>query len=155
MGLQELKQWGERVFLGLHRLEKLPMAALRNPIAEAVARYGPAVETKPSEEFPAATEHSFEASIYHGVVVYEWNGLIHSVAYWSAYGDPNRDLACMFDRYGEAKKWDALTAGYLYYRADREVMLWCSAIPAIGIGTIEYQEAKTEFKKRLDPTEID
>lgn len=144
--------WFGRVFAGYNRLEKLDMVKLRAPIQEAVELYGPALESKMFDEFSEATEHVFDAGPYHEAVIYEWNGLIHSITYWSTHADPNRDLCCMFERFGEGHKWRPLSEGYLYVRDDSQVRLWCSAAPGIGVATVEYLDAKSDFKGREKST---
>jgi hypothetical protein len=143
---EKTKFWAGRVFRGDHRLEKLELVPLLVPIADAISLYGEAVESKASAEFPESTEYSFEATAYHGVVIYEWKGLIHSITYWSAYADPGRDLVHMLKQYGGGQQWNVLTEGYLSQRADGKVRLWCSAVPAIGVGTADFLAAQGAAK---------
>ena len=142
--------WAGRVFRGDHRLEKLDMVPLLTPIAALKDRYGDPVDSKAHEDFLEATEYSFEASLYHGIVAYEWDGLIQCITYWSAFADPARDLVCVMQRYGEGHKWSPLTEGYLYQRNDGKVRLWCSAVPAIGVATADYlsEEGKSKMQRR-------
>lgn len=132
---------------GYHRLEKIRMVPLRAPLLEAIALYGEPIETKVHEEFPEATEYIFNVSPYHDAVIFVWKDAMHSIVYWSSHADPSRDLVSMLTHFGEGHTWEELTSGYSYIRADREVRLWCSAIPAIGVGTREYQQAETFYRK--------
>ena len=147
--------WAGRVFRGHHRLEKLAMLPLLTPIAALKDQYGDPVDSKAHGDFPETTEYSFEASLYHGIVAYEWNGLIQCITYWSAFADPARDLACMREGYGEGQTWNPLTEGYLYQRDDGKVRLWCSAVPAIGVATADYlaEEGKAKKQRRSSQTE--
>ena len=141
-------RWYGRSFQGAHRLEKIRMVSLRAPIIEAIALYGEPVEKRRSEEFPEVTEYIFNVGPHHDAVIYEWEGAMHVVTYWSEQADPGRDLRQMMTHFGEGQTWEDLTEGYLYLRKDSEVQLWCSATPAIGVGTREYQEAETAYRQR-------
>jgi hypothetical protein len=44
--------------------------------------------------------------------------------------------------------------GYWYQRSDGSVRLWCSAIPAIGIGTVDFLRAKGEAKTAKEVAEL-
>lgn len=132
---------------GYHRLEKVRMVPLRAPLLEAIALYGEPVETKVHEDFPEATEYIFNVSPYHDAVIFVWRGVMHTVVYWSSHADPGRDLVSMLTHFGEGHTWEDLTSGYSYIRADREVRLWCSAVPAIGVGTREYQQAQAAYRE--------
>ena len=48
----------------------------------------------------------------------------------------------MFETYGENQEWQTVNEGYLYYRDDNLVRLWCSAMPPIGVASMEYWEAR-------------
>ena len=124
------------------RLEAIKLLPLEVPIEQVVALYGDPIETAPTEDFPDGTTYTFAAGDHHEVVVHEWRGRVHTIAYWSQVGHPNRDLRHMFQFYGEGSKWTTINEGYLYYREDRYCALWCSAVPAIGVGTIEYRDEK-------------
>jgi hypothetical protein len=43
--------------------------------------------------------------------------------------------------------WDVLTQGYLYRRKDQVFYLNCSAMPFIGVKTVEFAEAQADFKE--------
>lgn len=147
--------WMGRVFGGYNRLEKLKMVQLQDPIAGAISLYGPPLESEAAEDFPEATEHTFDAGPYHEAVIYEWNNRIHSITYWSTHPDPANDLAYMLKRFGEGHEWRVLTEGYSYQRADGKVRLWCSAAPGIGVATSEYQDAMATFRRGNESVESD
>ncbi|MEM6275193.1 MAG: hypothetical protein AAF735_08140 [Myxococcota bacterium] len=85
--------------------------------------------------------HTFQLGENHEVLLAEWNGEVHPVTYWSAVPNPELDLVCVANRYSDGHKWDVLTEGYLYKRSDGSMRMWCSAAPAIGVGTAEYLDS--------------
>jgi hypothetical protein len=131
----------------LMMLERVAMLDLEAPISRAFQLYGDPVETGQAEELPTAKQFTFFAGDYHDAVVCEWNGNIHSITYWSREPDPDRDLAWMFQYYGQGHDWRAWgEPGYLYIRDDQMRWLWCSAAPAIGVATKSYVDAKNAWK---------
>lgn len=76
------------------------------------------------------------------VVIVEWNKKVCWITYWSPYGNPNRDLKYMLNKYGEGVGWNEHEAGYVCIRKDGRVWLRCSAAPAISVETAEYLDAK-------------
>ncbi len=93
---------------GRHRLEAIEKLPLGCSLGEAVALYGQAVETKPAEDTPEITQHTFSAGNYHEVVASEWKNTIQSITHWSLKSDPGRDLDCMLAAYGESSEWQIL-----------------------------------------------
>jgi hypothetical protein len=138
--------WFGRVVLKLHRLEDVAALPLGCDLDRAIELYGNPVESKVDEDFPEATEHGFYVNHYHECVAWVWKGTIHALVYFSFPGDPNRDLEFMFRQYGDGLEWVAVDQGYLYYRADRKIRLWCSAMPAIGVATNEYWASMEAYK---------
>ena len=67
--------------------------------------------------------------------------------YFSAKGDPELDLKTIRDTYGNQQNWTTINEGYSYRRADKKVQLWCSVMPAIGVGTEEFMQAKANYKR--------
>lgn len=132
---------------GAHRLERVEMIELRATIAHAIEVYGEPLESSSSEGFDAATAHEFAISRFHCATVIEWNELVHGLTYWSLTADPGRDLDAMFRFYGQGDSWCTLTAGYAYVRSDRTCHLWCSAMPAIGVESTEYRDARLRHKR--------
>ncbi|MCO8120135.1 hypothetical protein NHH03_00175 [Stieleria sp. TO1_6] len=86
----------------------------------------------------------------HAIDVWQWKGRVHAVIYHSARGDADMDLETMFKVYGEDKCWHEVNKGYTYHRDDKNVRLWCSAMPAIGVGTVEYMTADSEAKRMVE-----
>jgi hypothetical protein len=130
--------WFARRVLKYNRLEKLTLIDLGAPIADAITLYDDPIDSEPVAEFLEATRHKFAAGAFHEAVIVEWKGRVCLIVYWSDYADPNRDLKCMLDKYGEGIGWDLVEEGYLCFRKDGNVRLWCSAAPAIGVATTEY-----------------
>ena len=113
--------------------------------------YGAAAESGPDEDHPDATTYGFLISPFHEGVVTIWNGIVHQVTYWSTHPDPVPDLAWMMTTYGEGFGWDVVTEGYSYRRKDAARVLWCSAAPAIGVGSLEFREAVMDtLRKRRE-----
>jgi len=145
------RQFIDFSIFGRHRLERIQMLPLGSTIVDAIKLYGEPLEKEPSEEAPEITQYSFEASPYHGVTVSEWEDKVQSIVYWSAKGDPTRDLNCMLRFYEEDSEWELMEKGYWYQRVDRKVRLWCSAIPAIGIAYVDFlsQQAALNTKHNI------
>ena len=141
-----LRQLIDFAFHGRHRLETIEKLPLGCSLTEAVALYGKPIESKPDEGSPEITQHTFAAGDYHEVVVSEWKDAIQSITYWSLKADPGSDLDCMLGAYSGSSEWQIMEEGYWYQRKDGELRLWCSAIPAIGVGFIEFLRAKSELE---------
>jgi hypothetical protein len=139
--------WFCRIFLKWNRLEKIDTVSLLSPINDAIDLYGDDFQKEKHAEFPESAIYSFEVGLFHEATITEWNGKIHEVTYWSSHPNPKRDLIFMMERYGEQKKWRTLTDGYLYLREDDACALWCSAAPAIGVGTASFRDAKKTSKQ--------
>ncbi|MCP4679263.1 MAG: hypothetical protein GY854_28000 [Deltaproteobacteria bacterium] len=138
-------EWLDRFLWKQNRLEKINTVALRVLVSDAVSLYGPALSSQPCDEFPRATRHIFHASPYHRVLIWEWNEAIHSVTYKCSHAAPARDLKYMQKQYGQGHSWVEFEQGYRYHREDGSVRLWCSAMPAIGVATDEYLDAKESY----------
>lgn len=76
--------------------------------------------------------------------------LLHAIVYFSANGEPALDLKTIRDAFGEQQNWTVINEGYNYRRADGKVQLWCSIMPAIGVGTEEYMQTKAHYKRGAD-----
>jgi len=138
-----------------HRLESVEMLPLGASIDEAIKLYGEPFEKKPSEDALEITEYGFWVGSYHEAVIFEYQGKVQSITYWSAKSDPGRDLRCMLDRYKEDSHWRVMEEGFWYQRMDEKLRLWCSAIPAIGIAYVDFLETKTNFKTAHSLTKLD
>lgn len=146
----KLRQLYYRHILHRNRLQKVRMVDIGAPISVALSLYGEPVERCVNKDFPEACQFTFSAGVFHDVVLSEWRQRIQSIAYWSKYPDPSRDLTWMFHYYGEGHKWRAWgEPGYSYKREDGLRWLWCSAAPVIGIATSEYMDAEREYKRRV------
>jgi hypothetical protein len=132
---------------GRHRLETISLLPLGCTIAYAVALYGQPISSEPTEETSDITLHVFIAGPYHEVRVWEWNGAIQSVVYFSVKSDPSRDLKCVLTHYQGDSTWNVMEPGYWYQRADGTVRLWCSAAPVIGVGHVKFLEAEAAYKR--------
>lgn len=140
--------WFGRSFLGWNRLDHITRVDLGCTISEVVEFYDDPIKSGPDEDFPEAKQYTFQVGAFHEAVISEWNGKVCSITYWSSHAAPTPDLRCMFETYGQGVGWNEIGAGYWYYRKDEKVRLWCSAIPAIGVATAEFLEAKADAKKQ-------
>lgn len=141
-----IRQLIDFAFHGRHRLETIEKLPLGSSLGDAVALYGEPIETKSDEDSPEITQHTFAAGDYHEVIASEWKDTIQSITYWSLKADPGRDLDCMLDAYSGSSEWQIMEEGYWYQRKDGVIRLWCSAIPAIGVGFIDFLGARSEHK---------
>jgi len=139
--------WFGRTCLQWNRLDHIKRVELESLITDVIDIYGEPIESNPTEDFPEATTHTFQPGLYHEAVICEWRGKACSITYWSSHASPTQDLKCMFETYGKGIGWREVETGYWYFRKDDKVRLWCSAIPAIGVATTEYMEAKGQAKK--------
>ena len=140
--------------IGKHRLSNVPLVSLGQSVDAAIAIYGEPREVKQSEETEDIVEYEFDYGSYHEVIVSVWKDRISSVVYWSAKSDPGRDLEYVLTGYRENHEWNVMEEGYWYQRSDGAVRLWCSAIPAIGIGTVGFLEAKADAKSAKEVAEL-
>lgn len=127
-------------------LQDIPLLELGSVLDDATGLYGPHTETIPNEDFPESTGYSFEPTPYHLVDVWIWRSRVSAVVYHSAKGDPELDLETIMTKYGEKQEWKTINVGYTYLRADDRVRLWCSAVPAIGVGIEEYMQADANYR---------
>lgn len=127
-------------------LQDIPLLAIGSTIDDAAKLYGPHVDCKPNEDLPDSECYSYEPSKFHAIEVWTWKSQVHAIVYYSSKGEPELDLKTMFERYGESQSWVTINEGYTYRRQDGEVRLWCSAMPAIGVGTERYLRAEGEQK---------
>lgn len=132
--------WFFRVVFKADRLEHLELAPMGAPLSTLTDLYGTPLEREPSDEAEDCTMFKFEKP-YHGVIAEVLDGKTVMISYWSTHGDPARDLKHAMDVYGEGRTWRVLTQGYSYIREDDELILNCSAIPAIGVTSADYREA--------------
>ena len=126
----------------LDRLENNVVIPLLCTLDDAIHCYGKPLAFERDSKFPDAMEYTFRVSPFHECVVWHWKGLIHAIVYFPEFSRPDPDLQFMFDTYGEDHGWDTINHGYLYFRKDRLVRLWCSALPPIGVATMEFWESK-------------
>ena len=128
-------------------LESLQLLELEASLEAAKELYGDPSQAAPDDDFPEATTLVFAPDELHELVVTSWKGQVHQVVYWFADPSPDDDILHIGKFYGAGKGWDELNPGYLYYRKDGEIRLWCSALPAIGVGTNEYFAAESAWKR--------
>ncbi len=126
-------------------LEDIEQLKLGSTIDDANRLYGSCVEQEINEDFPESRCYSYVPTAFHIIDVWEWKSVVHAIVYYSAQGDPELDLATIRDTYGDQQDWTVINKGYNYRRADRQVQLWCSAMPAIGVGTEEYMQAQSQY----------
>ncbi|MEM9644141.1 MAG: hypothetical protein AAF989_04025 [Planctomycetota bacterium] len=136
--------------LGPHLLQDLTLLSLGSTVDDAISRYGPFESEEPNEHLSQSSRYRFRLNDLHLVDVWQWNGRVHAVVYHSAKGDPDMDLKTMFKFYGEDKNWLEVNEGYTYDRDDKNVRLWCSAMPSIGVGTAEYMAANAKTKRMAE-----
>jgi hypothetical protein len=125
-------------------LEDLTLIELGTQIESAIELYGDPIEKSPHETFPEVLRYVFSPDENHEIVINSWKGIVHEVIYWFEEPSPDEDLVFIARHYGQDHEWNELNPGYLYYRDDEQVRLWCSAIPAIGVGTIGYFKAQSK-----------
>ena len=134
--------WIGRTFLGWGRLESIDLIDLGASLTDVIATYGEPAESEPDKYLSDATLHTFNVGPFHEAIIVEWNNKVCWITYCSAYGNPNRDLKCMLNKYGQGVGWNELEPGYVCIRKDGQVWLRCSAAPAISVETDEYLDAK-------------
>ncbi len=132
-------------------LQDIPLIPLGSTIEDAKALYGVHVKTISNKDFPEASGYSFEPSQHHAIDVWIWNSFVNAVVYHSARGEPDLDLETVRNKYGEGKEWKTVNEGYTYLREDGLVRLWCSAVPAIGVGFEEYMRADANYRSMSPP----
>jgi hypothetical protein len=124
-------------------LGDLPLLPLGEPIGSAIERYGAPVEINAHETLPEAFRYIFASHQEYEVVINAWDGVIHEIVYWFDKPVLDEDIVFIARHYGEGHQWNTLSRGYLYYRDDEQVRLWCSAVPAVGVGTLAYFKAQS------------
>ncbi|QEG21961.1 hypothetical protein MFFC18_18220 [Mariniblastus fucicola] len=134
---------------GAERLDRHDALPLGSSLSDAIALYGDPFEVCKSDSLPESTEYTFDVSPFHGCVAWEWRGQIHCIVYFPEKSFPAPDLKFMCDNYGDGKNWTVATEGYLYFREDKLVRLWCSAMPPIGVATMEYWSAKEAYSSSI------
>ena len=140
----------------MDRLENNDAIPLGSTIEDASNLYGEPIAIEKSDSFPDSTEYTFRMSPFHECVIWEWNGLVHSIVYFAEVSYPDPDLKFMFETYSENHSWDTVNQGYLYCRDDRLVRIWCSAMPPIGVATMEFWDAKEAYtREKKHTTESD
>lgn len=150
-----IKQLIDTCFLGKHRLENIDMLPLGSSLQDAIAIYGESSESKPSEDAPQITEHTFLAGSYHELVALEYEEIIQSITYWSEKSSPTRDLKWMLESYKGDSQWEVMEEGYWFQRQDKKLRIWCSAIPAIGVAFIDFLSTNAELKTAHNLQKLD
>jgi hypothetical protein len=140
--VEPLILWFGRRFLSWDRLDKVELIELDSPFDDVVSLYGNPIESEPDQWLPGATLHTMRAGPFHDVMIVEWKNRVCFVAYWPVYPDPNRDLKCMLEKYGENIGWREHEPGYVCIRNDEKVWLRCSVVSSPSVETSEYLEAK-------------
>ena len=140
-------------FAKMDRLDQNDALPLRSTIQDAIKLYGEPLEIETNKSFPDSTEYTFSVSPFHECVIWEWNGLVHCIVYFPEYSYPDLDLKFMFETYGENLEWETVNQGLLYYRDDKLVRLWCSAMPPIGVATMEYWQAQESYSCEINETD--
>lgn len=144
----------KRLFSRSNQFDEVPKIPLESPLEDALARYGEPFERRPNEDFPEAMAYGFLVTNRVDVLAIEWRGKIHCISFWARkWQDPTQDLEFVLTAYGEGVGWDLLEQGYLYRRKDNRCYLNCSAMPYIGVKTIEYANAVAEYKKAQNANE--
>jgi hypothetical protein len=133
-------------WVGPTLLQDIPLLNLGCSLEEATGLYGPYARKFPSDGLPEAVGYSFEPSPFHMIDVWIWRSQVSAVVYHSAKGDPELDLETVWMKYGEMQEWKEVNEGYTYLRADGRLRLWCSAVPAIGVGFEEYMKADASYR---------
>ena len=135
--------WVLKTVFRLDRLQEVELLPMGASLDDAIRLYDEPTEQEPDDEYPGATRYSFDAGLFHEVSVLIWKDKVHLVTYWSQRGFPG-DLKYIMDGYSDNQKWNTMTAGYQYRRSDGALRLWCSAMPAIGVGTQEILSIKQQ-----------
>lgn len=128
----------DRVEEKTYGLASITMVKLNQPISKAYDIYGEPIKAEKHDKNHEATTYTFPIGEFHEAVISEWNNVIQSITYWSQFSIPGPDLSHMLKQYSDGHGWDLVEEGYLYQRKDRKVRLWCSAMPAIGVGNVEF-----------------
>jgi hypothetical protein len=132
------------------RLKSIKLLPLEVTIEEAFTLYGKPEETEPHENWSGAIRHTFSVNLFE-VSVTEWRGHVHVVAYHFPARIKDQELAEVLRFYGQDQKWQTLTEGYSYQREDGRRNAWCSALPAIGVGTDTFMERRSAENQDPDP----
>ena len=133
---------------GSTRLASNDAVPLLSTIEDAVVLYGDPLTIEQCDSFPESSKLFFRVSPFHECVLWEWQRKIHSVVFFPEYSFPDEDLNFMLETYGQGQDWDTVDEGYLYFRQDKAIRLWCSAMPPIGVATNEYWAAKESYKRK-------
>ena len=133
-------------------LQDIPLLELGSTLTDATNLYGPYGEEIANDDFPEAKGYCFEPSSYHAIDVWIWKSRVVAIVYHSSQGEPDLDLKTMFNKYGANQQWKTINEGYTYLRSDGQVRLWCSAMPAIGVGNEEYMQADANFRAATSKT---
>jgi len=123
-------------------LASVPMVKLLTPMEHVRTQYGSPSGSLPHDAVPDATMHDFEVAGSVLVRTTEWNGVVHEAVYIPENPMPDDDLRTVAEVYGEGQEWNTMSEGYMYQRADGLVRLWCSAMPPIGVGTVEFSKER-------------
>lgn len=131
-------------------LEAIKLANLGDPIASLEKEYGKPIKTAKSEEYEDVTVFTFEPKENIRIVASVWKGVVHSAVYWhlDEESDPDSELLHVGMTYSAGKSWVQLSPGYLYQTEDNKYRLWCSAVPAIGVGTVEFLSGRVSIPKK-------
>ena len=128
-------------------LQDIPQLRLGSTVEDAINLYGPYTKkTKDQNDLPENELFTFNISNYHTIDVWVWKSEVHAIVYYSTGGDPEMDLETILTFYGETQGWLTINEGYNYRREDGKIRLWCSAMPAIGVGTEEYMQNQATYK---------
>ena len=141
--------------IGAERLDRHDALPLGCSVDDAINLYGEPLDIAQDESLPDSTKYTFSVSWFHACFAWEWRGKIHCIVYLPEKSFPDPDLKFMFDNYGAGQGWNTVTQGYLYFRKDQRVRLWCSAMPPIGVATMEYWSEKESHAKSLESKETD
>ncbi len=61
----------------------------------------------------------------------------------------------MLTSYSDSIEWQVMEKGYWYQRKDGKIRLWCSAIPAVGVGFVDFLRVESELKTAYRLTKLD
>ncbi len=131
-------------------LKAIRLARLGDPVDALVKEYGKATESKESEEYVGVTTYTFRPKEKIKVVASVWKNGVHSVTYWheAEKSDADGELLFVAMGYSGGKAWTELNPGYLYQSPDDKLRIWCSAIPAIRVETVEFASNRVALKKQ-------
>lgn len=122
---------------------------------------GPSDNDEEAEGKEEGVVYWFNNGVFHEARCCFRNGRLWRITYWSTYSHPGADLKFIMTRYGDGKKWQGPKIGHMYWseefrteagaipathvqetntycREDGELMIICSADPAIVVERMSF-----------------